>query len=71
MRRLHRGFVAVVLVAGIAALTGSLQGQEAQERGAATRRGLAVRGRRLDRLAPLDRWPTSRRRPSTGWAAPG
>ena len=32
MRRLHRGFV-VALVAGIVALTGSLQGQEAPERG--------------------------------------
>ena len=32
MRRLQRGFV-IVLVAGIVALTGSLQGQEAQEQG--------------------------------------
>ena len=32
MRRLHRGFI-VAIVAGIVALTGSLQGQETQERG--------------------------------------
>ena len=72
MRRLHRGFAAVVLLAGIVALTGSLEGQEAQEQGSGyPGGGLAVRGRRLDQLAPLDAWPTFRRRPSTGWAGPG
>ena len=33
MRRPHRGFAAVIVVAGIVAPTGSLQGQEAQQQG--------------------------------------